>query len=159
MLILPPPCARSAVIKLAFCHITLWSPTMASTNTDVLFDADATTQARVDARARSRSQKSHPKSRSKRTASGALDHPTYEDTPPPYEQTPLLERALNSQEDTSDESSIDGSERSAPEWSGARDFEGRPWWRKPSVSQHPLLLMLLVETDYIRPSGFYRPSC
>ncbi|KAL8700518.1 MAG: hypothetical protein Q9224_000931 [Gallowayella concinna] len=106
---------------------------MASTNTDEVFDADANAQARANSRLRSRSQKSRRESQNKETADRAAHYSTYEDTPPPYEQTPLLERRLDSEEDSSDDRSNRGSERSTPEWSGARDFEGRPWWKKPSI--------------------------
>ncbi|KAL8804348.1 MAG: hypothetical protein Q9182_002630 [Xanthomendoza sp. 2 TL-2023] len=106
---------------------------MASTNTDELFDADANAQARMDASLRSHSQKSHRHSQNTKTAEGDTHYSTYKDIPPPYEQTPLLERALDSQDDSSHHSSNGGSPTGQPEWSGARDFEGRPWWKKPSI--------------------------
>lgn len=50
-----------------------------------------------------------------------------------HEDTPLLARTLDEDYVRSDNA---GSERESEqlEWTGARDFEGRPWWNKPSVS-------------------------
>ena len=35
--------------------------------------------------------------------------------------------------DTGLDGSVDGEERNNQKWSGDKDFEGRPWWNKPSV--------------------------
>ncbi|KAL8782094.1 MAG: hypothetical protein Q9213_005705 [Squamulea squamosa] len=109
---------------------------MASTTTEEAFGTDVNAQVHPDARTRSRSQRSNPESQSK-----------------PYEHTPLLDRDLNSQEDVSDDLSDHGSERSAPNWSGARDFEGRPWWKRPSIFWllPPFLLATLAFGGVIVP--------
>ncbi|KAL8656023.1 MAG: hypothetical protein Q9226_002813, partial [Calogaya cf. arnoldii] len=106
---------------------------MASTNTDEVFEADVNAQLSADARARSRSQRSRRESQSKKTTNTSVDHSTYRKSPPPYEHTPLLERDPVHQDDISDDFSDHGTQTSAPEWSGARDFEGIPWWRRPSI--------------------------
>ena len=51
-----------------------------------------------------------------------------------HEDTPLLSR--NIEEDlTRHSSSHDGEQDpEETEWSGAKEFEGRPWWNRPSVS-------------------------
>ncbi|KAL8714071.1 MAG: hypothetical protein Q9225_006630 [Loekoesia sp. 1 TL-2023] len=99
---------------------------MASTNTDELFEADGNIEARADAKSRSRSRHPQHGSGNQKPAIGAPDHSV-------YEETPLLGRDYNHPKDSNDGSSDDSSEGGAPEWSGARDFEGRPWWRKPSI--------------------------
>ncbi|KAL8734593.1 MAG: hypothetical protein Q9181_003159 [Wetmoreana brouardii] len=91
---------------------------MASANADEVFEAEANADIR--------SRWSYRDSRLQKPAIGAADHSV-------YEQTPLLERDFENHEADGDELSDDGSGRGAPEWSGARDFEGRPWWRKPSI--------------------------
>ncbi|KAL8810942.1 MAG: hypothetical protein Q9223_001967 [Gallowayella weberi] len=126
---------------------------MASTNTDELFDADANAKARAESRLRSHSQKSRRHSQNLKTADGAAHYSTYKDVPPPYEQTPLLERGWDREDDSSHHSSDRGSLRGQPEWSGARDFEGRPWWKKPSTFWllPPFLLATLAFGGIIVP--------
>ena len=53
-----------------------------------------------------------------------------------YEETPLLSRD-HSGEDYSGRTSSNGDDDapSPAQWSGAKEFEGLPWWKKPSVSQ------------------------
>ena len=106
---------------------------MALVNTDEVFEVDAYAQARADAKSRSRSRQSHPEDASQKPAIGAVDHMA-------YEETPLLQRDFDHAEDSSDESPDEGNGRDAPEWSGARDFEGKPWWRTPSVGFKSRLL-------------------
>ena len=57
-----------------------------------------------------------------------------------YDETPLLSREANhdygSRSDTPDQEES----RGPPEWSGERDFEGKPWWNRPSVSSGTLML-------------------
>lgn len=132
---------------------------MASTNTDEVFEADVNAQVRTDARARSRSQKTRRESQSKEPTTEFVDNSTHRKSPPPYEHTPLLERDPDDQDNTGDGSSDHGSRRSAPDWSGARDFEGRPWWRKPSVSEWKHLLGRQLGLTRSRSSGSYRHSC
>lgn len=50
-----------------------------------------------------------------------------------YEDTPLLSRDIDDDYDTHASRREDGDDRGPPRWSGERDFEGRPWWNKPSV--------------------------
>ncbi|KAL8692948.1 MAG: hypothetical protein Q9218_002125 [Villophora microphyllina] len=99
---------------------------MAATNTDEVFEAEANAEVRADVRKNMRSWRSYRKSQEQKPALGAVDHSV-------YDETPLLDRDFDRQEDGSAESSDAGSERGAPEWSGARDFEGRPWYKKPSI--------------------------
>ncbi|KAI4172464.1 MAG: hypothetical protein LQ343_003554 [Gyalolechia ehrenbergii] len=99
---------------------------MASANTDEVFEADANAEIRADARARSHSRHPYPADKDRKPAIGAVDHSV-------YEETPLLEREANHSRDSNDGPPEDGSERDAPEWFGARDFEGKPWWKKPSI--------------------------
>ncbi len=55
-----------------------------------------------------------------------------------HEDTPLLARDIeNDYVRRSDNAGCDR-ESEQPEWTGARDFEGRPWWNKPSVSSDPI---------------------
>lgn len=55
-----------------------------------------------------------------------------------HEGTPLLAGTID--EDYVRRSDNAGSEHESeqPEWTGARDFEGRPWWNKPSVNFDPI---------------------
>ena len=50
-----------------------------------------------------------------------------------YDDTPLLSRELNHDYGSSSELVEESDSRAPPEWSGERDFEGKPWWNKPSV--------------------------
>ena len=58
-----------------------------------------------------------------------------------YEETPLLSRNIDagSGPDSDDSGRSDDS---APAWSGAEDFEGRPWWDRPSVGSDDLDLVI-----------------
>lgn len=49
-----------------------------------------------------------------------------------YERTALLARDERSQDSLEDPSQ--DSQRGGVEWEGEHDFEGRPWWNKPSVN-------------------------
>ena len=53
---------------------------------------------------------------------------------PDVEDTPLLERLIDSQSDTAGPSADEDGSRPPPTWYGERDFEGLPWWKSPSVS-------------------------
>ncbi|KAL8934209.1 MAG: hypothetical protein Q9216_006026 [Gyalolechia sp. 2 TL-2023] len=99
---------------------------MASANTDEVFEADANAGIRADARTRSHLRHPYPEDKDDKPAIGTVDHSV-------YEETPLLEREVNHSRDSNDGPPEDGSERDAPEWFGAKDFEGKPWWRKPSI--------------------------
>ncbi|KAI4116337.1 MAG: hypothetical protein LQ338_007733 [Usnochroma carphineum] len=120
---------------------------MASTNTEEIFEADAETELRADAGSDLRSrQQSDRRSQSKKSAIGAIDRSI-------YEETPLLKSGLDRRSVSDNGFPDNGSQRSAPEWSGARDFEGRPWWRKPSIFWllPPFLLATLAFGGIIVP--------
>jgi MFS family permease len=61
---------------------------------------------------------------------------------PAYEDTPLLQRDGSISSESSDEE--DSIEQTGLHWSGAEDFKGLPWWRKPSL--YWLLPALLLNT-------------
>ena len=72
----------------------------------------------------------------------------YKDTD--YEATPLLSGGVDDGYVGGATRPGDGEDRDPPGWSGERDFEGRPWWNKPTVRHvhgtaslalHDLLLM------------------
>ena len=50
-----------------------------------------------------------------------------------YDDTPLLSRETDQDYGSNREGFDDGDSRGPPEWSGERDFEGKPWWNRPSV--------------------------
>ena len=51
-----------------------------------------------------------------------------------YEETPLLSRDIDADSETLLGNPDESDDPSATKWSGAKDFEGRPWWNRPSVS-------------------------
>lgn len=62
-------------------------------------------------------------------ASGGVD--THKDAD--YEATPLLSRDVDDDHGARAHRHEDDDDRGPPVWSGERDFEGLPWWNKPSV--------------------------
>ena len=50
-----------------------------------------------------------------------------------YENAPLLPRDEDVRDNRSGDAVGDG-QRGRIEWEGENDFEGRPWWNKPSVN-------------------------
>ena len=56
-----------------------------------------------------------------------------------YEETPLLSRDIDADSETLLGNADDSEEPSSTTWSGAKDFEGRPWWNRPSVPLNPHL--------------------
>lgn len=51
-----------------------------------------------------------------------------------HEQTPLLQRDTDGVDELEGDRESGGDDgRVPPTWEGERDFEGRPWWNKPSV--------------------------
>ncbi|KAI4189752.1 MAG: hypothetical protein L6R41_001235 [Letrouitia leprolyta] len=98
---------------------------MASANTDEVFEADTNAELRAEARAHSHPRSTYSNDKGKKPVIGSVDHSV-------YEETPLLERDFHVTGNPDHEPPGDD-EREAPEWSGARDFEGKPWWRKPSI--------------------------
>ena len=95
------------------------------------FEADA----ELDALARNPSGSSHRTQtgyNAAQAAAGGLDLEPDSD----HEDSFLLPKQsgdnhLNSDGDTS----VEEGEAHSEEWSGAHDFDGLPWWKRPSVSQ------------------------
>ncbi|KAL8763453.1 MAG: hypothetical protein Q9184_000761 [Pyrenodesmia sp. 2 TL-2023] len=116
---------------------------MASTTTDEAFDVDAEAEVRANARRHLRSRQSPHESHDKKPVRGTVDQSV-------DEQAPLL---LDHSGKSSDAISDNGDEDDAPEWSGARDFEGMPWWRRPSIFWllPPFLLATLAFGGVIVP--------
>ena len=56
-----------------------------------------------------------------------------------YEETPLLSRDIDADSETLLGIPDESDEPSSTTWSGAKDFEGRPWWNRPSVYLNPYL--------------------
>ena len=53
-----------------------------------------------------------------------------------HENTPLLQRDSDEEAEAGEDTEHDGEDgRAPPTWEGERDFEGRPWWKRPSVRQ------------------------
>ncbi len=104
-------------------HISFDIPVMATTNPDEAFEADAEAEVWADARRRLRSRQSRHESHGKKPDNRMVDHSI-------DEQTALL---LGHPEESSDAIPDNDGDNNVPEWSGARDFEGMPWWRTPSV--------------------------
>ena len=51
-----------------------------------------------------------------------------------HEETPLLQRDGDEEVEAGGNTEHEGADGTAPpSWEGERDFEGRPWWKKPSV--------------------------
>lgn len=101
---------------------------------DQILAADAD----IDAASRSRSRHiDHPAHRAHDTVMEVTDAIEAQKSSD-HEDTPLLARNIeNHYVRRSDDASCER-ESEQPEWTGARDFEGRPWWNKPSVSFDPI---------------------
>ena len=87
------------------------------------FQADA----EINGLERMHSRSSHPsENKGHATVKGAPGRHTHD------EESPLLS---SSREDEGEEASEHGAgeTRGPPNWDGEGDFEGRPWWNKPSV--------------------------
>lgn len=54
-----------------------------------------------------------------------------------YEDTPLLSRGIDDDFERPEQNAPGEGDNGEPEWSGAKDFEGQPWWNRPSVRRHP----------------------
>ena len=51
-----------------------------------------------------------------------------------HEETPLLQRDGDEEIEAGGNAEHEGADgRAPPSWEGERDFEGRLWWKKPSV--------------------------
>ena len=73
-----------------------------------------------------------------------------------YEDTPLLSRDVDAESETCSDGHENRNE-AALAWSGARDFEGRPWWNRPSVSLNALLVghrLCNSPSDILAAAGF-----
>ena len=93
---------------------------------DEVFVADA----KVDPRLQLRSQSFRRGQDLAEAASGGIrGHRNSRD-----ETAPLMGKRRRNSESTSESPNTD-EDTSTAEWSGAKDFEGRPWWRTPSVSE------------------------
>lgn len=72
------------------------------------------------------------------------------------ENSPLLPPGLA--EDRESEGNGDGDRRDSPTWSGERDFEGHPWWNKPSVRYPGPHTLQYQQADNRRFFGSSHPS-
>ena len=68
-------------------------------------------------------------------ASGAFEASNGHD----QEDTPLLSRAIDEEYENTSEGEGRENNNEQNQWTGATDFEGRPWWNRPSVSLTSLL--------------------
>lgn len=91
-------------------------------------------EAELDTIARNRSSSTYSKWRGRdpvQTAAGGFE--SHGDIGP--EEIPLLPESPTQESSDSDGSTYIGdTEPNSQEWSGAHDFDGLPWWKKPSVS-------------------------
>ena len=107
-------------------------------------DADAEALERLDSRSRQRS--SHKGQDAMEASFGRFG--SRKDTD--LENTPLL-RHDGDQEDENDARSG----RAPPSWDGERDFEGRPWWNKPSVGYLNSNASIFLTDRLPRSFGFF----
>ena len=97
---------------------------------DQAFAADANLDITSKLRSRHSDHASHRAHDAANAASDGIE--AYKDSN--HEDTPLLSRSIE-EDFVRHSSSHDGEQDpEQPEWSGAKDFEGRPWWDRPSVS-------------------------
>ena len=87
-------------------------------------------EAALEARSRSDRSKRHGNGIGKPT-NGGIGSPKGSD----YDETPLLSREIEHDYGSSSAASDNEDSRGPAEWSGERDFEGKPWWNRPSVSK------------------------
>lgn len=94
------------------------------------FEAEVDVEAFEIVDSRSRQRSSHKGHDTLKAAFGSLG-PEEDGN---YEHTPLLPRE-NGQNQENPRAAEDGNGpgRGPPTWDGEMDFEGRPWWNKPSV--------------------------
>ena len=91
-------------------------------------DAEINTLGRLTSNSRQRS------SHKGRDALEAAFGPSVSHKERDHENTPLLQRDSDEEVEgggNAEHESDDG--RAPPSWEGERDFEGRPWWKRPSV--------------------------
>ena len=96
---------------------------------DQIFAADATIDPSSTTQARHLNRSAHRGHDAVIKIGGSIEAPNSIDV----EDTPLLSRNIDEDDErhSEDAGSEHGGEHS--DWSGARDFEGRPWWNRPSV--------------------------
>ena len=106
---------------------------------DPAFVADA----HLEITSRSRSRHSYRANHRAHDSIGAANSAIESSKGSDSAETPLLSRSI--EEDFARPSSSDDGkpQPEEAEWSGAKDFEGRPWWNTPSVSPMISLLMFL----------------
>ena len=97
-------------------------------NDEDAFTTDTYLAANQTTRSRS-SQSNHFAHHNQRNSTGKGAKESHNDR---YEEAPLLSRDIDGDSDTLI-SDFDSSGDTTPTWSGAKDFEGRPWWNRPSV--------------------------
>lgn len=97
---------------------------------DQVFEAEADIEAFESVDSGSRPRSSHKGHDTLKAAFGSFEPERERD----HERTPLLPRE-NGQNRMNGRGlkNGNGDRRESPSWDGERDFEGRPWWNKPSV--------------------------
>ncbi len=98
--------------------------------TDQAFEAEA----ELDTLARNRSSSAHSKRKGHDAVQAAVGgFGSHEDIE--SEDAPLLANSPTQKySDRGGSAYVGDTESSPPEWSGAHDFDGLPWWKTPSVS-------------------------
>ena len=97
---------------------------------DQPFELDAEINAPGRLTSRSRRRSSHKG----RDALEAAFGPSASHKERDHENTPLLQRDSNEEAEAGEDTEYGGEDgRAPPSWEGERDFEGRPWWKRPSV--------------------------
>ena len=79
---------------------------------------------------------SHPQRRSSHKGQDALEAASKRSgshKEEDQEDTPLLQRDSDEEVEAGGNAEHEDDERAPPSWDGERDFEGWPWWKKPSV--------------------------
>ena len=115
-----------------------------------VFEADAEINGLEQMRSRS-SYRSTQKGHDTGEADLASERNTHD------EETPLLSRDHEVEGRGASESSP-GETRRTPKWDGEGDFEGRPWWNKPSVRNSQSDMNVYNLTGIYRFSGSFLPS-
>ena len=117
---------------------------------DQAFEADADVNALERLNSRSHQRSSHKGQEALEAAFGRFTSRDDIDG----EDTPLLRR--NDGEEAENDGPFEhgeGNERGPPTWDGERDFEGLPWWNKPSVRKPALRIGILLILTLSRFSG------
>lgn len=97
---------------------------------DQPFELDAEMNALGRLSSRSRRRSSHKGQDALEAAYG----PSMSHKETDHENTPLLQRDSDEEVEAGGNTVHEGDDgRAPPSWEGERDFEGRPWWNRPSV--------------------------